>query len=268
MIKWVTSHLGAILLAGLSTIVVGPLCLTWWASREFTWATTLPILSIGALWLEFLYQHNATIRRLINDVLAEIGRKDAHLSAEVRYSVGDDINYGEIERAVRSFYVEPADAAAIRSLQGDGKMDIDVSGWRMRLDLSNLDGDEFGFGETAPRRDLLIEVPEIDNSVPGMKRILSRRMLPLFNHIEKRLGIQVQAAQVTIRFDKGINPYLSVYFQNVETSSIVSLKCVIAANEAMGRVTLAEDAVTLNAPDLLTLSGLADEHLVMRSRRA
>lgn len=263
MLKWVTSNLSVLLLVALTTVTVGPLIAVWWASRELTWATTLPITSIAALWLGLLYQRNAAIRRVINGVLAAFSSRETLMSAHVRFAVPDDIDYAQITQRIRDYYADSAEASAIRTLEAQHQMDVDVAGWRMRLVLSNLADDELDEGETGGHRDLLISVPETLNSVWGSKRLLSHRILPLLNQIQKDPGIVVQAAQLKIRFINGINPYLSTYFQNVELRSILTLKCVLEASGTRGQVTLAADSITLSAPDLLTLGNLADEHLVM-----
>jgi hypothetical protein len=247
MLKWVTANLGVLLLVALTAV------------------TTLPISSIAALWLGFLYQRNAAMRRYINGALAEFSTRETLMSAQVRFAVQNDVDYARLEQAIRDYYVDAAEASVIHTLKGQDRMDVDAPGWRMRLELSTLADDELENGEIGGRRDLLISVPETLNSVRGTKKLVSHHVLPLLNQLQKDLGIAVQAAELKIRFAKGVNPYLSIYFQNQNTGqrSIRALNCVLEASKTKGRVTLAADSVTLSAPDLFTLSNLADEHLVM-----
>lgn len=261
MLKWVTAHLGGLLLAALTCATLWPLVAAWWASREFTWATTLPIASIVALWFGFLNQHNASVRRIIGVTLAEFSRKEALISAQVQYRVGDNVNYARIAKIVQEHYSHAATASTVRTLETFGQMNVDAAGWRMRLVLSSPIASEWGEGEPEEGRDLLVTVPETFNNVPGAKRLVGNHILPLLNRIQKEPGVSLESAELRIRFMSGTNPYLSTYLQNLDVGSISRLECVLRPGNQGERVMLTTDAVTLTAPDLLTLGALANEHL-------
>lgn len=257
--RWISRNLTLVFLAAISIIAVVPLFVAWWASRQLTWATTLPLGTVATTWLTFLY-HKATGLRVWWDMkVAEFSQREARISVQARFVVPDNLTYDDIVKVIRAYYVGAT--SPVKPLPASGRMVVDMPGWSARLVLSSRSNPEIDAAPGGCTQDLLFSVPDTYNSVRSAKRLLQIEVLPLLSYVSEKLNLPLEAVSLSLRFPKGINPYLSTYFANVDFESITSLRCVVRDGRNGETATITRDAITLAAANLLDINRLAQKHL-------
>lgn len=222
-------------------------CLVWRYPGWF-FVNGVTVLGWACFILQWLYSHWDRFYWEIQKIKYNISNPDTQWELYIRYQISGDIN-NETLRVIQDNLCK---AAAI-----DRPTIIPLSSHRVQIKADELNI-EVSFDYESNDIDVLFT--KIPVSFRGSKRVIEKRIVPILESIENKMGILKKSYWLTVYFGN-VNPYFGLYIRRIRQENVSEMHIRIGSNKE--NIDVSKQKITLTASSLGGLSENARKYLTL-----